>query len=90
MFIVDLVGHVKICFPSMEHGAHKLKTLGWVALLPLQKFSLLPSSIEIVIAHRKNRAAELKNLELGISDVFGGLMITCMIATVLVPSFFYF
>ena len=32
MFIVDLVGHVKICFPSMEHGAHKLKTLGWVGL----------------------------------------------------------
>lgn len=89
MFIVDLVGHVKICFPSMEHGAHKSKTLGWVALLPLQKLSLLPSSNEIVIAHRKNRAAELKNLELGISDVFG-LMITCMIANVLVPSFFYF
>lgn len=89
MFIVDLVGHVKICFPSMEHGAHKLKTLGWVGLLPLQKLSLLSSSTEIVIAHRKNRAAELKNLELGISDVFG-LMITCMIATVLVPSFFYF
>ena len=89
MFIVDLVGLIKICFPSMEHGAHKLKTLGWVALLPLHKLSLLPSSTEIVIAHRKNRAAELKNLELGISDVFG-LMITCMIATVLVPSFSYF
>ena len=89
MFIVDLVGHVKICFPSMEHGAHKLKTLGWVALLPLQNSSLLPSSTEIVIAHRKNRAAELKNLELGISDVFG-LMITCMVATVLVLAFLYF
>jgi len=89
MFIVDLVGHVKICFPSMEHGAHKLKTLGWVALLPLQNSSLLPLSTEIVIAHRKNRAAELKNLELGISDVFG-LMITCMVATVLVLAFLYF
>jgi len=89
MFIVDLVGHVKICFPSMEHGAHKLKKLGWVALLPLQKLSLLPSSTEIVVAHRKNRTAELKNLELGISDVFG-LMITCMIATVLVLAFLYF
>ena len=63
MFIVDLVGHVKICFPSIEHGAHKLKTLGWVALLPLQKLSLFPSSTQIVIAHRKHRTAELKNSE---------------------------
>lgn len=89
MFIVDLVGHVKICSPSIEHGAHKLKTLGWVALLPLQELSLFPSSTQIVIAHRKNRTAELKNLELGISHVFG-LMITCMTATVLVLAFLYF
>lgn len=47
----------------MEHGAHKLKKLGWVALLPLQKLSLLPSSTEIVIAPGENRTAELKNSE---------------------------
>ena len=62
MFIVDLVGHVKICFPSMEHGVHKLKTLGWVVLLPLQKLSLLPSSTEIVIAQRKKSSGRTEEL----------------------------